>query len=375
MSRKSDASQAVSPARAQSILKSLRAQIDKLDLNILKLVNERAELALEVGKLKLDNGGEVFSPAREEEVFGNVVKNNKGPLDEVTIRAIYREIMSGARALQRRIKIAFLGPEYSYSYLAAVERFGQDLEFLRVGSIAAVFEEVNRGHADYGVAPLENSTDGRIADTFEMFLRLPQLRICSEIRLRIHHHLLSNCEQVEIRRIYSKGQALSQCRNWIAKNVPHASLHEVSSTADAARLALTEPGAAAVASRQAAVRYGLRIIASDIEDAPDNETRFAVIGMQEVPKTGKDKCSIMFSIKHIPGSLVDALNVFKSNKINMTWIESFPAREAKQGYVFFVDIEGHAEDPKTKKALMTLESHCEKLTVLGSYPMAPLNID
>jgi chorismate mutase/prephenate dehydratase len=375
MSRKSDASQAVSPARAQSILKSLRAQIDKLDLNILKLVNERAELALEVGKLKLDNGGEVFSPAREEEVFGNVVKNNKGPLDEVTIRAIYREIMSGARALQRRIKIAFLGPEYSYSYLAAVERFGQDLEFLRVGSIAAVFEEVNRGHADYGVAPLENSTDGRIADTFEMFLRLPQLRICSEIRLRIHHHLLSNCEQVEIRRIYSKGQALSQCRNWIAKNVPHASLHEVSSTADAARLALTEPGAAAVASRQAAVRYGLRIIASDIEDAPDNETRFAVIGMQEVPKTGKDKCSIMFSIKHNPGSLVDALNVFKSNKINMTWIESFPAREAKQGYVFFVDIEGHAEDPKTKKALMTLESHCEKLTVLGSYPMAPLNID
>lgn len=375
MSRKSDASQAVSPARAQSILKSLRAQIDKLDLNILKLVNERAELALEVGKLKLDNGGEVFSPAREEEVFGNVVKNNKGPLDEVTVRAIYREIMSGARALQRRIKIAFLGPEYSYSYLAAVERFGQDLEFLRVGSIAAVFEEVNRGHADYGVAPLENSTDGRIADTFEMFLRLPQLRICSEIRLRIHHHLLSNCEQVEIRRIYSKGQALSQCRNWIAKNVPHASLHEVSSTADAARLALTEPGAAAVASRQAAVRYGLRIIASDIEDAPDNETRFAVIGMQEVPKTGKDKCSIMFSIKHNPGSLVDALNVFKSNKINMTWIESFPAREAKQGYVFFVDIEGHAEDPKTKKALMTLESHCEKLTVLGSYPMAPLNID
>jgi chorismate mutase / prephenate dehydratase len=375
MSRKSDASQSLSPARSQQMLKSLRAQIDKLDLNIVKLVNERAELALEVGKLKLDNGGEVFSPAREEEVLSNVVKNNKGPLDEVTIRAIYREIMSGARALQRRIKIAFLGPEYSYSYLAAVERFGQDLEFLRVGSIAAVFEEVNRGHADYGVVPLENSTDGRIADTFEMFLRLPQLRICSEIRLRIHHHLLSNCEQLEIRRIYSKGQALSQCRNWIAKNVPHASLHEVSSTADAARLALTEPGAAAVASRQAAVRYGLRIVASDIEDAPDNETRFAVIGTQEVTKTGKDKCSLMFSIKHNPGSLVDALNIFKSNKINMTWIESFPAREAKQGYVFFVDIEGHAEDPKTKKALTSLETHCEKLTILGSYPMAPLSTD
>jgi len=373
MSRKSEP--ALSPAKAQAQLKSLRTQIDKLDLQILKLVNERAELALDVGKLKANNGNEIFAPAREEEVFENVVRHNKGPLDEATIRAIYREIMSGARALQRRIKIAFLGPEYSYSYLAAVERFGQDCEFLRVGSIPAVFEEVNRGHADFGVVPLENSTDGRIADTLEMFLRLPTLKIAAEIRLRIHHNLLANCDQTEIRIIYSKGQALSQCRTWISKHVPHASLHEVSSTADAARLALTEPGAGAVASRQAAVRYGLRILAPDIEDTPDNETRFAVIGTQEASKTNKDKSSLMFAVKHNPGSLVEALNVLKSNKINMTWIESYPAREVKNGYVFFVDIEGHADDPRIKKALNNLESHCEKLSLLGSYPMAPLNTD
>lgn len=375
MSRKSETVHAASLQKAQAAVKSLRTHIDKLDVQILKLVNERASLALEIGKYKEVNGAEIFSPAREEEVIDNVNRANKGPLDEITIRAIFREIMSGARALQRKIKVSFLGPEYSYSYLATVERFGQDVEFLRAGSIAAVFEEVNRGHADYGVVPLENSTDGRVADTLEMFIRLPQLKILSEIRLRIHHMLLANCEQVEIRRVYSKGQALSQCRGWIAKHLAHASLHEVSSTADAARLALTEPGAAAVASRQAAVRYGLRILGSEIEDTPDNETRFAVIGTQEVPKTGKDKTSVMFSLPHNPGSLVDALGIFKSNKINLTWIESFPTHDAKVQYVFFVDFEGHADDPKSKKALAALEQHCTRLTVLGSYPMAPLLTD
>jgi len=375
MSRKSDAAHTASLHKAHAAVKSLRTQIDKLDLQILKLVNERASLALEIGKYKEVNGAEIFSPAREEEVISNVNRANKGPLDEITIRAIFREIMSGARALQRRIKVAFLGPEYSYSYLATVERFGQDLEFLRAGSIAAVFEEVNRGHADYGVVPLENSTDGRVADTLEMFIRLPQLKILSEIRLRIHHNLLANCEQVEIRRVYSKGQALSQCRSWLAKHLAHASLHEVSSTADAARLALTEPGAAAVASRQAAVRYGLRVLSSDIEDTPDNETRFAVIGTQDVPRTGKDKTSVMFSVPHNPGSLVDALNIFKTNKINLTWIESFPTQDPKAQYVFFIDFEGHADDAKSKKALAALEQHSDRLTILGSYPMAPLLTD
>jgi chorismate mutase/prephenate dehydratase len=375
MGRKSDHATNPAAPRTTTSLTSLRQQIDKLDLQILKLINDRAAVAVEIGKIKNDIAADIFNPAREEEVLQNVLAANKGPLDETTVRAIYREIMSGSRSLQRMLRIAYLGGEYSYSHLAAMERFGQSFESLRVGSISAVFEEVNRRHADYGVVPLENSTDGRVSDTLEMFIRLPQLKICSEIRLRIHHNLLANCEQPEIRRIYSKGQALSQCRNWLSKNVPHAQLHEVSSTADAARLAQTEPGAAAVASRQAAVRYGLRLLCTNIEDSPHNETRFAVIGQHEVGKTGNDKTAVMFKVAHHPGSLVDALSLFKQNKINLTWIESFPAPTAKSEYVFFIDFEGHHEDPKVKRTLGSLQTHCEMLTILGSFPIAPVRDD
>jgi chorismate mutase/prephenate dehydratase len=370
MTRKTETGSNSTPAKAAASLRSLRTQIDRLDLQILKLVNERASHAAEIGRVKNDHGTEIFSPAREEEVLNNVLDANKGPLDPSTVRAIFREIMSGSRALQKVLKVAYLGPEYSFSHLAAVERFGQAVEFFRVGSIAAVFEEVNRAHADFGVVPLENSTDGRVADTLEMFIRMPQILVCSEVRLRIHHNLLANCEQQEIRRVYSKPQALSQCRNWLSKNVPHASLHEVASTATAAELATREPGAAAVASRQAAVKYGLRTLFSDIEDSPFNETRFAVIGPQPAARSGTDKTALMFRIPHSPGALVDALNVFKQNKINLTWIESFPARSGKAEYVFFADCEGHQEDPKVKRCLATLREQCESVSVLGSYPMA-----
>src|SRR2546425_1167763 len=270
MTRKPDTSSDAPNSKVANALRNLRTQIDKLDLQVLELVNKRAGVAGEIGKLKNDHNAETFAPAREEEVFKNILEANGGPLDNYTIRAIFRKIMSGSRALQKVLKVAYLGPEYSFSHLAAIERFGQAVDLVRVGSIAAVFEEVNRSHADFGVVPLENSTDGRVADTLDMFMRLPQLKICAEIRLRIHHNLLANCEQQEIRRIYSKPQALSQCRNWLSKNVPHASLHEVASTATAAELAQREPGAAAVARRQAAVRYGLRIPFTDIEDSPHN---------------------------------------------------------------------------------------------------------
>jgi chorismate mutase/prephenate dehydratase len=375
MSRKTEANSSHNAAasRAAAAIRSLRSQIDKLDLQILKLVNERAGLAAEIGRVKNDHGAEVFSPAREEEVLENVLQASRGPLDPNTIRAIFREIMSGSRALQKVLKVAYLGPEYSFSHLAAVERFGQAIEFMGVGSIAAVFEEVNRGHCDFGVVPLENSTDGRIADTLEMFIRLPQLKISAEVRLKIHHNLLANCEQQEIRRVYSKPQALSQCRNWLSKNVPYASVHEVASTATAAELAQRERGAAAVASRQAAVRYGLRILFADIEDAPNNETRFAVIGMQEAERTGSDKTALMFKTPHEPGALVDSLNIFKQNKLNLTWIESFPARTAQQEYIFFVDFEGHFEDPKVKRAITSLKERTEQLSVLGSFPVAKLS--
>ena len=367
----------LSPAKMAAAVKTLRNQIDKLDLQILKLLNERAGCAAEIGKYKVEQGVDVFSPAREEEVIQNLLDHSKGPLDATTIRAIYRDLISGARALQKMLKVAYLGPEYSYSHIAAVEKFGHSIDYINVGSIAAVFEEVNRGHADYGVVPLENSTDGRIADTLDMFIRLPEIRICAEIRLRIHHNLLANCSQQEIARVYSKPQALSQCRNWLSKNVPHAKLVEVTSTAVAAELAQRErdpdgrPRAAAVASRQAAVRYGLRILFENIEDYPNNETRFAVIAPRVGERSKRDKTALMFQVAHEPGELVDALGIFKAHKINLTWIESFPAKSGpRQEYVFFVDFEGHVEDPKVKRALEALQKRCEKLVVLGSFPVS-----
>jgi len=351
-------------------LKQLRGQIDKLDLDILQSLSKRAGVAAQIGKLKSEIGGEVFSAAREEEVLANILKANKGPLPEVTLKAIFRELISGSRALQSIQRVAFLGPDYSYSHLAAIERFGQSSEYSQVGSIQAVFDEVARKHSNLGVVPLENSTDGRIADTLDCFIRNPTVKICAEIRMRVHHHLLANCQPAEIRRVYSKAQALSQCRQWLGKNLPNASMHPVNSTADAARLVQSEPFAAAVASRQAGVRYGLKTIFAAIEDHPENETRFAVIALQDSPRTGTDKTALVFQVSHTPGSLADVLNVFKSNKVNLTWIESFPYREAKGEYVFFVDFEGHGEDPKVKKTVKALEGICDTVTPLGSYPVS-----
>ncbi|MCS7015295.1 MAG: prephenate dehydratase [Gemmatales bacterium] len=372
MSRRSSEDGSAATTRSAAQLRSLRSQIDKLDLQILKLINSRAAVALKIGQMKNNHGAEIFSPAREEEVLRNVLAANKGPLSEQAVRAVFRELISGSRALQRTLRVAYLGPEYSFSHLAALERFGQSVEYVRVANIATVFEDVDRNQADYGVVPLENSTDGRVVDTLEMFVRMPQIKICAEVRLRIHYHLMANCPQNEIRRVYSKTQALSQCRNWLAKNVPQAQLVEVASTATAAELAQREPGGAAVASRQAATRYGLRILFSNIEDYPYNETRFAVISPQSSPHESDtpEKTAVMFQVPHRPGALVDALNVFKQNKVNLTWIESFPARSGRQEYVFFVDFEGHQEEPKIRRTLEALKEHCERMVILGSFPTA-----
>lgn len=373
MARKSEPSPNSAPDKSAANLTALRGQIDKLDLSILELLNKRAGIASQIGKVKADQGGNVFSAAREEEVLGAVLAANKGPLEVVTIKAIFRELISGSRAIQKQQKIAYLGPEYSYSHLAAIQRFGEASLYNRTANIAAVFEEVARKHADFGVVPLENSTDGRIADTLDMFIRMPEeVKICAEIRLRVRHHLLANCAQSEVRRVYSKAQALSQCRNWLSKNLPQASLHEVASTSDAAKLVLTEPNVAAVASREASVRYGITVLAQNIEDSPFNETRFAVIGTTDSARTGTDKTALLFQIGHTPGALADVLAAFKAAKINLTWIESFPYREAKGQYVFFVDFEGHREDQKIKKALAALDGICDAVTVLGSFPMAQL---
>jgi chorismate mutase/prephenate dehydratase len=370
MPRKTNDGQPQATDRSAGNLKTLRVQIDKLDLQILELLNKRAAIASQIGKVKADQGGEVFSAAREEEVLTNVLSANKGPLQEITLKSIFRELISGSRAVQKVQKIAFLGPLYSYSHLAALQRFGEAVSYNPTGNIAAVFEEVVRKHADYGVVPLENSTDGRIADTLDMFVRTPQVKICAEIRLRVHHHLLANCEQSEIRRVYSKAQALSQCRTWLSKNVPQATVHPVASTTDAAKLARDELNAAAVASRKAAVNYGINVVAHNIEDSPFNETRFAVIGLNDSAKTGTDKTAMMFQISHTPGALADVLTVFKSNKLNLTWIESFPFRDVKGEYVFFIDFDGPPEDPKVKKTIASMEEICDSVILLGSFPAA-----
>jgi chorismate mutase / prephenate dehydratase len=251
------------PAARGPSLQQLRSQIDKLDGQLVELVNARAKVAQEIGKQKTDAGNDIFSPGRESEVLARIVEINKGPLDERSVRAIFREVMSGSRALQRSLRIAYLGPEYSFSHLAALERFGGSVEYMPAANIAAVFEIVNRGQAELGMVPIENSTDGRVADTLDMFIRLP-LKICGEVSLRIHQNLLSLAPLGEIRRVYSKWQALSQCRHWLATNLPQATLHEVQSTSTAVNLAKSEKNAGAIASRQAGVAYGVPVVSADV---------------------------------------------------------------------------------------------------------------
>ncbi len=359
------------PARLPG-LAALRAKIDRIDQELVGLMNERAKHASEIGKLKDSCGMHAYAPAREDEVLARVVSLSKGPLSERCIRSVFRELISGSRSLEKELRVAYLGPAYSYSHLAAIHRFGQSVELVPVGNIAAVFEEINHRQADYGVVPIENSTDGRVADTLEMFTRLP-VKICGEVQLRIHHTLLGKCTRAEIQEVYSKPQAISQCRNWLAKHLPAARLVEVTSTSTAAQLAHDKPGVAAIASVQAGVQYGLDVLAADIEDNRNNLTRFAVIGEETGARSGNDKCALMFEIAHAPGSLADAMNVFKRHKLNLTWIESFPISRPEGGYIFFVELEGHETEPKVRKAIRALERKAVRLEVLGSYArMAPV---
>jgi chorismate mutase/prephenate dehydratase len=350
----------------------LRTEIDRLDKDLVTLLNRRAEIALQIGQLKQKQGLEVWSPAREDEVIARALAASHGPLPPETLRIIFRELMSGSRALQRTTRVAFLGPKYSYSHLAAVAKFGEAVEHVPVGSIAAVFEEVNRRHVQFGIVPLENSTDGRVADTLDMFVKLPSLKIRAEVLLRIHHCLLGRGEWGQIRRVYSKAQALSQCRHWLGKNLPQAQAVEVASTAQAAELAQRDESAAAVASAAAANAYGLSVLAENIEDQAYNLTRFAVIAERPEQRTGSDKTTLLLRLPHQAGSLVEAIVPLKKNGINITWIESFPYSQGPQDrnptYLFFLDVEGHADDDLLKRTLDVVRKHCERLDILGSYP-------
>ncbi len=353
-------------------LDSLRQEIDRLDQELVKHMNRRAQVAARIGQLKHDQGLEVWSAAREDQVLAKALGSSQGPLPEETLRIIFRELMSGSRALQRSIRVACLGPKYSYSHLASVAKFGEAVEHVPLGSIAAVFEEVNRRTVQFGLVPLENSTDGRIADTLEMFTKLPNVKIRAEVRLRIHHCLLGRCEWSQVRRVYSKSQALSQCRDWLGKNVPQAVKVEVVSTAAAAELARVEEFAAAVASRAAATACKLDILAENIEDQHYNVTRFAVISEHPGERTGRDKTTLMIRLPNQVGSLSKVISPFEKLGVNMTWIESFPipsgSSESDPSYLFFIDVEGHFDDEPVKKALESARKRCERLDILGSYP-------
>jgi chorismate mutase/prephenate dehydratase len=336
-------------AGSKESVASLRRELDGIDREILAAINRRAEVAQQIGVAKQNENRCIFDPKREAEVLDRLVADNPGPLGGDSIRTIYREVISAARAIQ-----------------TAIERFGQSATLVPVGTIAAAFEEVERGQAEFGVVPMENTTDGRVSDTLDCFSR-STARICGELPLRIHHCLLGSEPRDQIRIVYSKPQPLSQCRNWLAKHMPKASLCEVASTAEAAKLARDNPDLAAIASLQAGTNYGLPVLAKNIEDQSDNITRFAIISKETAPRTGNDKTSLMLEIAHQPGALADVMNVFKKNRLNMTWIESFPIPGHRGRYLFFVEFMGHQIDLKARRAIAALKKKALRLEILGSY--------
>jgi chorismate mutase / prephenate dehydratase len=355
--------------RSESVTLPSGANIAQLDRELLQLLQKRANLILEASKGSDAATKRVMASCLDSEQLKQLAADLPGPLPARSVEAIIRELMSGCRALVKLPRIAFMGPMYSYSHLAAIHRFGQSVEFVPVATIAAVFEDVQRGHSDYGMVPVENSTDGRIADTLDMFTRLP-VRICGEIDLKIHHFLLGKCPRTDVKEVYSKPQAISQCRNWLAKHLPAARTIEVTSTSTAAQLAAEKPGAAAIASIQAGVHYGLEILAENIEDNPGNITRFAVIGGERPDRTGNDRTALLFQTEHRPGALYEAMYIFKRYRLNLTWIESFPVTGMARVYLFFVEMEAYETDTRFRRAIAALQKKTLRLEILGSYPAA-----
>ena len=348
----------------------LRNKIDIIDDRILKLLNERASLSLAIGRAKSKKGASVYVPDRERDVYKKLTSGNKGPLSDDSVKAIYREIMSGSLALEKPLEIAFLGPQATFTHIAALRKFGESLNYLECKSISEVFTEVERGRADYGVVPIENSTEGAVNHTLDMFVD-SDLKICSEVYLPIEHHLLTRLRRLSsVKRVYSHEQVLAQCRMWLETNLPNVRLMAVASTTAAAMCAKTGSNSAAIASKLAAEHYGLNIIARSIQDSRHNITRFLIIGKQEVRQTSSDKTSLVFTMKDRAGALHDVLVPFKKNRVNLTKIESRPSKRRAWKYYFFVDLDGHHDDIRVKKALSLLRENCMFLKVLGSYPKA-----
>jgi chorismate mutase / prephenate dehydratase len=351
-------------------LNDIRNKIDSIDSQVIALLNERADLVHAVGELKKRDNLEIYVPEREEQLLRSVVAKSRGRLPESAIRAIYREIMSASLALEKGLTIAYLGPAGTYTHEAARQKFGASVEYDAEPSITDVFNVVGRRRADYGVVPIENSTEGVVNHTLDVFVDSP-LVICAQVLLKIENNLVARIPREEIRKLYSHPQVFGQCRNWLRHNLPDVELIEVSSNSRAAAIAADEPHAGALAGRMAAELHGLEILEASIQDSPNNTTRFLVIGHKPCPPTGDDKTSIMFSVNDKAGSLFNALEPFKRLRINMSRIESRPSKRKAWEYFFFVDVEGHKEDPALVEALDDLEKHCAFVKILGSYPNTP----
>ena len=355
-------------------LSRVRDKIDSLDRQVQSLISERARLAFRVRETKGDSRAAVdyFRPEREAQVLRGVVERNDGPLSDSEMIRLFREIMSACLAQQEPLKVAVLGPEGTFTQQAVYRHFGHSVHALSLPSIDGVFEQVQSGEADFGVVPIENSSQGIVSHTLDMFL-VSDLKICGEIELRVHQNLLSLAKSLDqIERVYSHEQSLSQCKNWLKAHLPGRELIPVGSNSEAARRVRNTPEAAAIAGRAAADVYGLPILSADIEDHPDNTTRFLVIGRKLFAPSGEDKTTLLLSGHEGPGLLYGLLQPFQAHGVNMTRIESRPSRRGKWAYVFFVDVEGHAEDDNVAAALADLERVSKLSRVLGSYPKAIL---
>jgi chorismate mutase/prephenate dehydratase len=349
-------------------LKDLREKLHKKDREIVKLLNERAQLSMEVGRTKNSLGNGIYDPAQESKVYQYLKEINEGPLPEHDLINIFGEIISSSRALQEPTTVAYLGPEASFCYLAAQDHFGKSALYYSQPRVAEVFDEVERDRVAWGVVPVENSLEGSVKTTLDRLIATP-LTIRAEIFLRISHCLLSLGTQPEkVKRVYSHPQALAQCQGWLKSNLPHCHRIEVDSTVAAAQRVLNDREGAAIGSARAATTYGLQIIAEGLEDSSSNTTRFFVIGKGQSARTGNDKTSVLFAAAHVPGSLHKALGPFAKEGINLTRIESYPTRDRIGKYLFFVDFAGHRDEKKIKKCLTNMEGITTIFKVLGSYP-------
>lgn len=355
-------------------LQALRERIDALDRQIQALIAERARCAQQVGAIKQASGatGNFYRPEREAQVLRRVIEANQGPLSNEEMVRLFREIMSACLALEEPLKIAFLGPEGTFTQAAALKHFGHSIHSIPLRAIDEVFREVEAGSADYGVVPVENSTEGVVNHTLDMFLQSP-LRICGEVQMRINHHLITRAADLQaIRRIYSHRQSLAQCREWLDINLPRVEQVEVSSNGEAALRAREDAEAAAIAGQCAADIHQLPTLVRNIEDEPSNTTRFLIIGGQPIAPSGDDKTALLVSSLNRPGALFRLLEPLARNNVSMNRIESRPSRRGMWDYVFFIDLDGHAQDEPVAKALAELREQASLFRVLGSYPKGVL---